>query len=41
MLLLGGPPRGRLCFALREAEGALAGGYARLTKALDHWRVRV
>ena len=41
MLLRGGPPRGRLYFALREAEGALAGGYARHTIALDHWRARV
>ena len=41
MPLLGGPPRGRLCFALREAEGAQAGGYARHTKAQDQWRARV
>ena len=41
MLRLGGPLRGCLCFALREAEGAPAGGYARYTKALDHWRARV
>ena len=41
MLLLVGPPRGRLYSALREAEGALAGGYARHTKALDHWRAQV
>ena len=41
MLLRGGPPRGRLYFALREAEGALGGGYARHTIALDHWRALV
>ena len=41
MPLRGGPPRGRLYFALRGAEGALGGGYARLTTALDHWRVLV
>ena len=34
--LLGGPPRGRLYFALREAEGGLAGDCARHTTALDH-----
>ena len=36
MLLRAGPPQERLCFALREAEGAQAGGYARHTIALDH-----
>ena len=36
MLLRGGPPRGRRYFALREAEGALGGDYARHTTALDH-----
>ena len=41
MLLRGGPPRGRLCFALHEAEGALAGDCARHTIALDHWRAQV
>ena len=41
MCLLGGPPRGCLYFALREAEGARAGGCVRHTKALDHWRARV
>ena len=36
----GGPPRGRLYFALREAEGAQAGDCARHTRALDHSRAQ-
>ena len=40
MLLRGGPPRGRLYFALREAEGAQAGGCARHTIAPDHLRAQ-
>ena len=37
----GGPPRRRLYFALREAEGAQAGDCVRHTIALDHWRAQV
>ena len=40
MLSRGGPPRGHLYFALREGEGAQAGGCARHTRALDHLRVQ-
>ena len=40
MLPRGEPPRGRLYFALREAEGAQAGGCARHTRALDHSRAQ-
>ena len=36
----GGPLRGRLYFALREAEGAQAGDCARHTRALDHLRAQ-
>ena len=40
MLPRGGPPRGRLYSALREAEGAQAGDCARHTRALDHLRAQ-
>ena len=40
MLPRGGPPQGRRYFALRGAEGAQAGGYARHTRALDHLRAQ-
>ena len=40
MLQRGGPPQGRQYSALREAEGAQAGGCARNTRALDHSRAQ-
>ena len=39
-LLRVGRPRGRQCSALREAEGAQAGGCVRHTIAPDHWRAQ-